>query len=275
MTEIKKKIIKIFDILTITSAIIICIVTYIVDGLAVLKQQELDIDYSVISATLLLSIAIHFILSAFIQDDMNKTQIALKNNIEQSTKTIINSLNGVEVEFFEDINKVDIYISEKIADASSCVYDFNWQDYMETNPYHRNPIEKKYASTQIDKSIKSFCSKKSSKPKMYKEIFTFSYPKNLGKMIEHLTYGDNYSCSFYDNKEPNTKFPKLQFVIIDDCEVIFVSSAYKPNLCSIKNKRIVSIFCSYFEQAWELSQIIKEGPNINESLVKDIKQKYS
>lgn len=110
---------------------------------------------------------------------------------------------------------------------------------------------------------------------MYKEIFTFSYPKNLGKMLEHLNYGDDYSCSFYDNKEPNIKFPKLQFVIIDDYEVIFVSSAYKPNLCSIKNRRIVSIFCSYFEQAWELSQVIKDGTTVNQPLIDDIKKKYS
>lgn len=73
-------------------------------------------------------------------------------------------------------------------------------------------------------------------------------------MLNHIKYGDVYCCSYYENKDINTRFPKLQFVVIDDREVVFVSSAYKPNLCSIKNTRIASIFCNYFEQAWELSK---------------------
>lgn len=78
--------------------------------------------------------------------------------------------------------------------------------------------------------------KKHSKPKIYKEIFTFSYPKNLGKMITHLDYGEVYSCSYYENLELDRKFPKMQFVVIDDEKVIFVSSSYQPNLCSIKKQ---------------------------------------
>lgn len=72
----------------------------------------------------------------------------------------------------------------------------------------------------------------------------------------------------------NTRFPKLQFVVIDDREVVFVSSAYKPNLCSIKNTRIASIFCNYFEQAWELSKKIKDRNQVDDDLIKEISERY-
>ena len=123
----------------------------------------------------------------------------------------IDSLNGVEVIFFDDINEVDMYIAKRILAASECVYDFNWQDFMPINPYHRKLADKEYAATKIDASIKSFCSKKTMKPRIYKEIFTFSYPQNIGKMLNHIKYGDVYCCSYYENKDINTRFPKLQF----------------------------------------------------------------
>lgn len=274
MKNAKEKIIKIADIVTISTAIIISVIAFIIDGYNSYVDNNTKIDYAFVATTLLLAIAIHFILVGFFENEMSNQQKKLTDALEQSVSTIINSLNGVEVIFFEDINKVDMYIAERILTATECVYDFNWQDYIPINPYHRNISDKEFAANKIDLSIKSFCSKKAAKPRIYREIFTFSYPRNIGKMLTHITYGDAYCCSYYDNKRPNTKFPKLQFVVIDDKEVIFVSSAYKPNLCSIKNIRIASIFCNYFEQAWELSKIIKDRDKINNNVINDIKEKY-
>lgn len=257
----------------ILTAVGISVVAFIIDGYNSYIDNPVDMDYSLVSTTLLLSISIHFILSELIQTDILKKQSNLEEKLTQTTETIINSLNGVEIKFFDDINDVDIYISKQIANAKSCVYDFNWQDYISVNPYHRSQPLKEYASNEIDKSIKKFCQRSVSKPHIYREIFTFSYPKNLGKMLTHISYGDAYSCSYYDNKD-NQRFPKLQFVIVDDKEVIFVSSAYKPNLCAIKNERIVSIFCSYFEQAWDLSTKIKESNSLHNNVIEDIKKKY-
>jgi hypothetical protein len=73
----------------------------------------------------------------------------------------------------------------------------------------------------------------------YKEIFTFSYECNIDKMLDHINYGPVYSCRYFDNKEEKTKFPKIQFVIIDEEEAIFVSSSYAPHLYSLKGKELV------------------------------------
>lgn len=274
MKNKKEIIIRISDYITIFVAIAISVIAFIIDGYNNYMNNKVQIDYAYVSTTLLLAIAIHFILAAFSENEISKQHDNLKEEIERSTSVIINSLNGVEVLFFDDINDVDIYIAKKILAAQKCVYDFNWQDYIQVNPYHRNPSDKEYAANKIDSSIKSFCSKKSTKPRIYKEIFTFSYSQNVDKMLAHISYGDTYCCAYYDNLEGNAKFPKLQFVVIDDQEVIFVSSAYKPNLCAIKNNRIASIFCNYFEQAWELGIVIKDKEELNKNIIEDIKQKY-
>ena len=92
-------------------------------------------------------------------------------------------------------------------------------------------------------------------------------------MLTHIGYGDKYSCSYYDNiKQP--KFPKLQFVIIDDEEVVFVSSAYSPNFCAIRDKRIVSIFNNYFNQAWEFSVVIKDKKQVKQDVIEKIRTAY-
>lgn len=274
MRETKEKIIKIVDIVTIAVAIIISVIAFIIDGYNSYVDNGVQMDYAFVATTLLLAIAIHFILVGFLEEEISNRQKELNHSLEQAVSTIIDSLNGVEVIFFDDINEVDMYIAKRILEASECVYDFNWQDYTPINPYHRNIAGKEYAATKIDSSIRSFCSKKTTKPRIYKEIFTFSYPQNIGKMFNHITYGDVYCCSYYENKDSNTRFPKLQFVVIDDREVIFVSSAYKPNLCSIKNTRIASIFCNYFEQAWELSKKIKDREEVNDNLIKEITDRY-
>lgn len=234
MKDAKERIIKITDIITIVVAIIISVIAFIIDGYNSYVDNGVKIDYAFVATSLLLAIAIHFILVGFLEDEITSRQKELTQGLEQAVGTIIDSLNGVEVIFFDDINEVDMYIAKRILAASECVYDFNWQDFMPINPYHRKLADKEYAATKIDASIKSFCSKKTMKPRIYKEIFTFSYPQNIGKMLNHIKYGDVYCCSYYENKDINTRFPKLQFVVIDDREVVFVSSAYKPNLCSIK-----------------------------------------
>lgn len=274
MKETKERIIKTADVVTIAIAIIISVIAFIIDGYNSYVNNEVQIDYAFVATSLLLAIAIHFILVGFWENEMTSRQKELTQGLDQAVSTIIDSLNGVEVIFFDDINNVDMYIAKRISEASECVYDFTWQDFISINPYHRNLVDKECAAKKIDSSIQSFCSKKTTKPRIYKEIFTFSYPQNIKKMLNHITYGDVYCCSYYENKDPNAKFPKLQFVVIDDKEVIFVSSAYTPNLCSIKNTGIASIFCNYFEQAWELSKKIKDRDKVDNNLIKEINDRY-
>lgn len=263
----KEKAIKTIDIIILIVVALLSAVFAFID----LFSENYIIDYSFLACIILFAITIHFIASAFLEMDILKKNQDISTKIDSSTKTIIDSLKGVEINLFEKIEDVDLYIAQRISVAKKSVYDLNWQDHLKSNPNPRNPVVREYTENAIDKSIKDFCSE--STAKVYREIFTFSHTKNFDKMLTHITYGNKYSCSFYDNiKHP--RFPKLQFVIIDDEEVIFVSSAYRPNFCAIRDKRIVSIFNHYFEQAWELSKVIKEKSSINQDLIEKIRNTY-
>lgn len=263
----KEKYLKYFDLFLLIGVALITIISACLDILGIKEP-----NYSIMAFALLGAITVHLITVGFIDLDLFKKNQDLSLKIDLATKKIIDSLKGVEINLFEKIDEVDLYIAHRIQVAKKSVYDLNWQDHLSKNPNPRNPVDREYTENEIDKNIKEFCEEKSAK--VYKEIFTFSNNRNFQKMEAHINYGDKYSCSYYDNiRKP--KFPKLQFVIIDDEEVIFVSSAYRPNFCAIKDKRIVSIFNNYFEQAWELSIKIKEGKNINTDLIGKIKNAYT
>jgi hypothetical protein len=159
--------------------------------------------------------------------------------IEELSKYISSIVGHSEsVKFFKNIDEVDNYIAKLISQAKETVYDLNWQDFMAKNPIPRNEAKKKHVSNQIDKEIRKFYNHKKD-IREYKEIFTFSYERNIDKMLDHINYGPVYSCRYFDNKEEKTKFPKIQFIIIDEEEVIFVSSSYVPHLYSLKGKELV------------------------------------
>jgi hypothetical protein len=65
---------------------------------------------------------------------------------------------------------------------------------------------------------------------------------------------DNYKCCWYNNfhlTHLKDRFPKLQFRIIDEKEIIFASKAYEGHLCSIIDEDLAGILKYYFLKAWE------------------------
>ena len=107
MKDAKDSIIKITDIITIVVAIIISVIAFIIDGYNSYVDNGVKIDYAFVATSLLLAIAIHFILVGFLEDEISSSLILLTQGLEQAVGTFINSLNGVAVIFYNDINKVD------------------------------------------------------------------------------------------------------------------------------------------------------------------------
>jgi len=243
--------------------------------------------YSYVCCGLLTAISAHLCLSIFSRHILKKCEF--KKDINDLGDRIIYSVGGVRKIIFATAAEADKYIAEKISAAEDRVYDLNWQDSLKDNKsIQRDKEERQRSQAAINESIKSFCSinqqgskkKKNKEPIAYKEIFTFQNESRMNALKEHITFGEKYYCSYYDTKDENNnekeRFPKLQFVIIDEKEVIFVSSLYEPYLCAIQDKRIVSIFCNYFEQAWELSTKIKDdetNPDTNK-VIAEIETKY-
>jgi hypothetical protein len=97
MKDAKERIIKITDIITIVVAIIISVIAFIIDGYNSYVDNGVKIDYAFVATSLLLAIAIHFILVGFLEDEITSRQKELTQGLEQAVGTIIDSLNGVEV----------------------------------------------------------------------------------------------------------------------------------------------------------------------------------
>lgn len=71
-------------------------------------------------------------------------------------------------------------------------------------------------------------------------------------------------CNFLEN------FPKIQFMILNDKEVVFTSRRYMNDLCVIREKTIVNIFIDYYNQIIKGAIELKRGSNINEVGVKEL-----
>jgi len=254
------KTIKIVDIVILSVIGIVCAI-YAVSGLF---PNNASPNYVLIACLLLFALVSHFILSI-------STELQLFKKQDELIKTI-NSLDAIKgVQIFTNSTDSDTYIAERITLAKESVCDLNWQDDLPVNPRARDPRKKQFTEKEIDKSIKSFCKKSST---MYREIFTFEYSANVQKMKAHIEYGDTYNCSYFENKDI-PKFPKIQFVIIDEKEVIFASSAYEPYLYAVRDEKFVHMFKAYFEQAWRQSTKIKERKTVHDNIIAEIETKYT
>ncbi|MBK8244323.1 MAG: hypothetical protein IPK88_12920 [Saprospiraceae bacterium] len=271
----KDKLLELFDKIILISVTIIC---GIVIFLGLMGKETVfgwTINYAYISSVFLCAITSHYIFSIF--GTFGQRQI--ENKIDKSVSNIVESLNGVEKTTFNTIKEVDIYVASKIRNAKYSVQDLNWQDFRTPSSSHSQQ-HRLELDDEIDESINSFCKRKRSeqlkRKSIYEEIFTFppSNRRNLQKMKSHIKNGDVYSCYYYETLE-ELRFPKLQFVIIDTEEIIFVSSEYKENFCAVKDRRIVNICSNYFMQARELSTIIKQkNHQADQNLINQIEAKY-
>jgi len=221
---------------------------------------DTNYNYSLVACGFLLAITIHLILFVFSELDFSKKQNHLSELIIDNRKIILNSYKLTVTSFKGEkttdiVQDADLYIANKIKNALKCVYDLTWQDYGLNNPNPRNIPDRNYSEKKIDESIEAFCAKENV---IYQEIFTFSDSRSLPKLKRHLKYGDNYNSAYYNNLNNAPLFPKMNFVIIDEEEVIFVSSAYGNSMCAIRDKKIVEICSIYFKQAWKISEKIKD-----------------
>ena len=182
----KDKIIKIIDVIILIVVAAICGI-YAVSGL--FTKEANSVNYVLISCILLFALALHFIFSIFAEFDFFKRQDELSSKIDS-----LKAIKGVTK--FQTSSECDEYIAEKIALAKESVCDLNWQDDLPFNPRARDPQRKNFTAKAIDDSIKSFCKKQG---RTYREIFTFTYPANIDKMKAHITYGDSFSCAYFEN----------------------------------------------------------------------------
>ncbi len=262
----KEKITKWISFISLGLAIAVAV------GYAVL--EALGIDGQWLFSILMGLLATYFLTNGIIEEsairkneNIDKKLNELLTRFENPMTYTLEQISTQKI-VLEDINDIDAYLIERIAKARMSVCDLGWWDYSGEIQVHRANVRQQNLGDRMNESIKNFCKKKNVE---YKEIFTLHSTSNNNKLLQHIEFGDNFKCRYYDNLNSEHRFPKLQFVIIDDEEVIFASRYYRKH-CIINDKDIVNILLNYFDQAWDLSIKVKDDNWIDTDFVNNVKE---
>lgn len=190
---------------------------------------------------------------------------------------------------FDNMEDVLDYMIKRIEEMDcGIIKDLVWLDNSYTFPMTTKNLKKE--QIQLQKFNKVVVEKMRINNLEYKEIFTFKDKDKIDYLFEHIdAFGKNYYCGFYTSKTGDCNkdciinckihkndcnflenFPKIQFIILNDEEVIFTSRRYMNNLCAIREKTIVNIFIDYYNQITRAAIEIKRGDTINQNGVNQL-----
>jgi hypothetical protein len=197
----------------------------------------------------------------FLEETQNENIVRitqLEAAISASTSTVINSLNGLELRSFRTNRDAINYVNGRLPQAKCQVDDLSWSpafgfdDQLEDTVALMNEYAEKIknAATKIP----------------YREVFVFNKPSRVEKLRRRIEENSpGYSCAYYSDKQ----VPTLQFMIIDDEEVVILSDQYKSKL-AIKHPDLVKLFKEYYDEVWKNATPIKIGNKINKKALKSI-----
>ena len=187
-----------------------------------------------------------------------------KNELINTKEDILSSFKhsfGGSFRTFDNSDDLNSYYSTKLKKTKQ-IEDFTWAPF--SHPGNSNKIHKTLESIFAYKSQVDYC-----------EIFVFNEGNTfrqdrLKKLEFHYLKakkGKNskYSCAYFEGIE----FPRIQFTIIDEKEILFSSA--ESNRCSIENKTLANIFSKYWEDSWQkATKLIENGIIIDEKKIKEL-----
>lgn len=186
-----------------------------------------------------------------IHDDLLRGVENLSKTQSDTARFVIDSLQGTEVRSFDSLADCLEYQNERVAAARVQIDDISWSP--EWGMGHGLDTQE-----ELDAEYREIITRIAQKIP-FREVLIFNRPGRLEKL--HKRIRDNwpgYSCAYYPE---DTRIPLLQFMIVDNEEVIILSDAYPSNL-AIRHPHIVKLFIDYFEDTWQRAQKLKYGKNI-------------
>jgi hypothetical protein len=216
------------------------------------------LNYSLICLLVLGLIGTHLIIS-FINAEDHKEESLKKFD------TLIASSDNIKIKTFEDSFELETYLAKRVYEAKHEVCDLTWKLTISSG----FAVGKRKDSHNVyEKAVKEFSDKL-----IYREVWVFNDSRRVEKFNKRIKENkDGYSCRYY--RDEINKIPRLQFVIIDDDEVIFFASSRNSILCAIKGKAICEICKPYFDEVWNNAIPIKNGRKIDQKEVDFINDTY-
>ena len=182
---------------------------------------------------------------------LNSDQIEdIKYLIEKETNILLEAQKGLQFRHFTSTEAQMKYQTKKIQAAKNKIEDLTWSHKLskKVNLPSRKKVENEYENALTEASSRIY----------YREIFIFNKQSRLEKLKRRLKENKpGYACAYYQD----TKVPRMQFMIIDEEEVIFASSGL-PIRCALKHKQFAKAIAEYYETVWENATPIKDGNEI-------------
>jgi hypothetical protein len=205
------------------------------------------IPYAQVTLVLLGAVGLQLVILSITADDAAKRQVTL-------TEKLLGRVESTDITRFASGKEIEEYLAKRIRDAKVEVCDLSW----------KLEISASFGSMSRTKSHSAYEAsiKAASKLLTYREIFIFNDPRRLEKMLRRIAEArPGYSCRYYEN---NSGIPRLQFVIIDNEEVVIFAMSAHSTLCVVRNPTLLGVFKPYFEEAWRKAIPLKDGPMVHQ-----------
>lgn len=254
------KILKKIDVILLLIISGFSITILVLDYFDILNKIEFfkNLDYSILAVLILSTIGLHLGLSfiTFQESENNKSKLL---------ESLINDSNNIKVQLFENSFDLETYLAKRVYEAKSEVCDLSWKNTI--SPAYG--IGKRKTSHQIfEKALADH-----SKSLVYKEIWMFNDERRVDKLNKRLRENkEGYSCRYF---KEDSNIPRLQFVIIDNEEVLFFATNSNSLQCAIKGDNISKVFKPYFDEIWNKATPIKDGNKKYANEIQFINDNYS
>jgi hypothetical protein len=184
--------------------------------------------------------------------DLSKKLVTLEASVSAITASfgdavqlLINSLNAAEFKSFDSEIALKRYLNQRALGAEHNIDDLTWAHNRPQTTLRRSPeqqTEWDRLENEYENSIRSVA-----RTRTYREVFILSRPSRVEKLKRrHQEKSAGYLCRVL----PDSPIPRLQFVIIDRREIIFISGNHQV-FCAIKHPGLVKLFADHYEEIWE------------------------
>jgi flavin-binding protein dodecin len=232
-------------------------------AIAVLHYLGIDLVVDHFSARLaeLTLLAVGLLALQVATQDSKLFHIA--RDVSVAPSQIIDALQGVRFQEFEDSPTYLRYLTERIQRAHKSIDDLTWGRI----PTAQVTAAAKEAYARYRKTMSAVTQGKGSHSGVvYRELMSFPDGYRIGRARALL--GEqfrNYNVRFYDFDHAGT--PRLlQFLLIDRCEVLIGingETGIGDKFVSITSAGLAEAMSTYFEVCWREAILLKDGDTVD------------
>lgn len=175
----------------------------------------------------------------------------LRGLTESAVDDVVQALDGVQVRRLKNSEEYYRYLRNRVSAAGECVDDLTWG--LLSNSGATRAVIKEF--DRYVTSLQAVC--RDNESVKVREVFTFPSSARIHRAREVLESGcPNYFLAYYDVDHEKCP-PLMQFIVIDQKEVVFgthrgqLTLADEEFYLAVTHPIIVAKFLSYFNTIWQ------------------------